>query len=64
MIMRKNAFRPCLDHDVLEDRIALSHVGAVPAAHAKPGPPAAHVVKISTINSVTLNIDNAFSTFG
>jgi hypothetical protein len=43
--------------------MALSHVGAVPAVHAQPKLPAAHVVKIGTVNSVSSSIDNAFSSF-
>jgi hypothetical protein len=60
--MRKTTFRPCLDHDILEDRVALSHLGAVPA-QAQPKGAAAHVVRTGTIDSVTSKIDNSFSTF-
>jgi hypothetical protein len=60
--MRKTTFRPCLDHGILEARVALSHIGAVPA-HSHPKAAPAHVVRIGTINSVTSKIDNAFSTF-
>ena len=58
--MNKHAFRPSLN-DVLEDRIALSHAGAVHLAAAHPK--GALVLKSSTLNNVNHKIDLAFAQF-
>ena len=65
--MRKHAFRPSLN-DVLEDRIALSHiggVGVVHVAHAHPTPaPKGHpVLKSAVLNDANHKIDVAFAQF-
>ena len=65
--MRKNTFCPSLN-DVLEDRLVLSHVGAlavIHAAHAHPTPPTpGHpVLKSAVVNDVNNKIDAAFAQF-
>jgi hypothetical protein len=63
--MRKHTFRPSLN-DVLEDRLALSHIGAagvVHVAHPKPHNPGHPVLKSATLNDVNRRIDLAFTQF-
>jgi hypothetical protein len=61
--MKKRAFRPSLN-DVLEDRLALSHVGAVGMVHVDHAhPTASPVVKMATVNDVNRKIDVAFAQF-
>jgi hypothetical protein len=60
--MRKHAFRPSLN-DVLEDRIALSHVGITHASHAHAAASTGHVLKTNTLNDVNRKIDSAFNQF-
>jgi hypothetical protein len=61
--MKKHTFRPSLA-DVLEDRLALSHVrgvGMVHVGHAHPTPPL--VLKTATVNDVNHKLDVAFTQF-
>jgi hypothetical protein len=62
--MNKHAFRPSLN-DVLEHRIALSHLGSVQVAvaHPKPTPKGQPILKSTTLNDVNHKIDQAFSQF-
>jgi hypothetical protein len=64
-VIRKHAFRPSLNNDVLEERLALSHVGTVhvAAVHAKPHSSATPVLKQQTLNAVNRSIDSAFGQF-
>jgi hypothetical protein len=60
--MRKPKFRPTIS-DVLEDRVALSHVGVVHLGQAHPSASSAHVLKTATLNDVNRKIDSAFTQF-
>jgi hypothetical protein len=62
---RKHVFRPSLNNDVLEDRVALSHVGTVhvAAVHSKPHPSATPVLKQQTLDAVNHSVDTAFNQF-
>ena len=61
--MRKHIFQPSMN-DVLEDRLVLSHVGAVGIVHmdhAHPSP--VPVVKQAVVNDVNHKVDLAFAQF-
>jgi hypothetical protein len=64
--MKKHAFRPSLNES-LEDRLALSHsgaVGVVVVEHAHPTPAThGHVLKSSVVADVNRKVDAAFAQF-
>jgi hypothetical protein len=61
--MKKHTFRPTLN-DVLEDRLALSHVGAIGMVHVDHAHPTAPpVLMTATVNDVNHKIDVAFAQF-
>jgi hypothetical protein len=61
---KRHVFRPSLN-DVLEDRVALSHVGAaqVAAVHSNPLSSATPTLRQKTLNDVNRSVDSAFNRF-